>query len=131
MLSPWREVATPTVLRPTQPLEMANAPLGTVPSGAGEAEDAPDYTTVATIRVFQPPHRLVLSNYKYYAKAGPLPFQAEFVTEFLVSPYGDGASLRVTQDGFPAGSEADEFYAGCKKGWQDTFAGIRQYLKDS
>ena len=106
-------------------------PGGTWAAAWGEAEDDPDYTTVATIRVFQPPHRMVLSNYRYHAKAGPLPFQAEFVTEFLVSPHGGGASLRVTQDGFPASSEADEFYAGCKKGWEDTFDGIRQYLSDS
>ena len=106
-------------------------PGGTWAAAWGEAEDDPDYIAVATIREFQPPHRMVLSDYRYHAKAGPLPFQAEFVTEFLVSPQAEGASLRVTQDGFPAGSEADEFYAGCKKGWQDTFAGIRQYLDDS
>jgi hypothetical protein len=23
---------------------------------------------------------------------------------------------------------ADQFYAGCERGWRDTFAGIRQYL---
>ncbi len=96
----------------------------------GEAEDDPDYVTVATMRDFLPPERMVLSNYRYYAKAGPLPFQAEFVTEFLVSRHAHGASLRVTQDGFPAGPEADEFYAACQKGWLDTFAGIRRYLSD-
>ena len=106
-------------------------PGGTWAAAWGEAEDDPDYITVATIREFRPPHRMVLSNYRYHAKSGPPPFQADFVTEFMVSPHGEGASLRVTQDGFPAGSEADEFYASCKKGWQDTFAGIRQFLNDS
>jgi uncharacterized protein YndB with AHSA1/START domain len=96
----------------------------------GDAEDDPDYITVATIRAFEPPRRLVLADYRYRARTGPLPFAAEFVTEFFVRPHTDGSVLRVTQDGFPVGSEADAFYAGCVKGWCDTFEGIRQYLSD-
>ncbi len=94
----------------------------------GDDEDDPDYVSSATIRAFDPPRRLVLGDYRYRAKTGPLPFEADFVTEFLVTPHEDGAMLRVTQDGFPAGPEADDFYAGCEKGWRDTFAGIREYL---
>jgi len=94
-------------------------------------EDDPDYIAVPTIRHFEPPHRMVLSDYLYHAKTGPLPFDADFVTEFLVSTQGESTSLKVTQDGFPAGSEGDEYYAGCQKGWLDTFAGIRRYLVES
>lgn len=96
----------------------------------GESEDDPDYITAATIREFDPPHRLCLTDYRYRAKTGPLPFAAEFVTEFLVRPHPDGAILRVTQDGFPAGPEADDFYAACETGWRNTFAGIRRYLAE-
>ncbi len=106
-------------------------PGGIFAAAWGEAEDDPDYVTVATIREFQSPHRMVLSNYLYHAKTGPLPFEADFVTEFFVSRHPDGASLRVTQDGFPAGPEGDSFYAGCQKGWKDTFAGIRRYIIDT
>jgi hypothetical protein len=28
-------------------------------------------------------------------------------------------------------SAADEFYAGCERGWRDTFAGIRRYLESA
>lgn len=94
----------------------------------GASEDDPDYITVATISVFDPPSRLVLSNYRYRSRTGPLPFKADFVTEFEVLPQGEGAVLRVSQDGFPAGPEGDEFFAACEKGWQDTFSGIRRYL---
>jgi len=94
----------------------------------GQAEDDPDYITVATIQEFEPPHLMVLGNYRYRAKSGPLPFAADFVTEFAVLPHPTGAILRVTQDGFPIGPEADEFYAGCEMGWRDTFAGIRRHL---
>lgn len=95
----------------------------------GEDEDAPDYITAATIRSFDRPRRMVLDAYRYWAKTGPLPFDADFVTEFAVIERQDGALLRVTQDGFPAGREGDEFYAACEVGWRDTFMGIRRYLE--
>ena len=59
----------------------------------GDDEDAPDYITAATLRVFDPPRRLVFADYQYMAKTGPLPFRAEFVTEFTVTPSADGAAL--------------------------------------
>ncbi len=105
-------------------------PGGVWAAAWGEVEDDPDYITAATIREFEPPHRMILSDYQYRAKSGPLPFAAKFVTEFVVLPHPEGAVLRVTQDGFPIGPEADEFYAGCEKGWFDTFAGIRRYLTE-
>src|SRR5262245_11313362 len=96
----------------------------------GDDEDAPDYITAATLRIFEPPRRLVFADYQYLSKAGPLPFQADFVTEFTVTPHADGAVLRVVQDGFPCDGAADEFYAACERGWTATFAGIRRYLSD-
>ncbi len=96
----------------------------------GGSEDDPDYVTMATIREFEPPSRLVLSDYRYRARSGPLPFRADFVTEFLVAPHPEGSTLRVCQDGFPAGPEADEFYSACGDGWRNTFRGIRRFLGD-
>ena len=95
----------------------------------GVDEDAPDYITAATIRTFERPRRMVLDEYRYWAQMGPLPFDADFVTEFEVIDRQDGALLRVTQDGFPAGREGDDFYAACEVGWRDTFMGIRRYLE--
>jgi uncharacterized protein YndB with AHSA1/START domain len=94
----------------------------------GADEDDPDYITTATIREFDPPRKMVLADYRYKARTGPLPFEADFVTEFLVLPHEQGAILRVTQDGFPSGCKADAFYAACEQGWRDTLAGIRRYL---
>lgn len=101
---------------------------GTFAAAWGADEDDPDFVTVGTITRFEPPRRLVLADYRYRAKTGPLPFEAEFETEFLVTPAGAGATLRVTQSGFPADSAADEFLDGCRQGWRDTFARIRRYL---
>jgi uncharacterized protein YndB with AHSA1/START domain len=101
---------------------------GTWSATWGEDEDAPDYVTFATISTFDPPRRMVLCDYRYTSKTGPLPFKAEFVTEFSVSADGSGAQLKVEQSGFPAGPEADEFYAGCEVGWKITFDGIRSFL---
>jgi hypothetical protein len=44
------------------------------------------------------------------------------MTELVVLPQEVGG-LRVTPAGFPDGAEADEFDAGCEKGWRDAFAG--------
>lgn len=94
----------------------------------GEDEDAPDYVTWATVETFEPPRRMVLTEYEYRAAAKPIPFDAEFVTEFEVEPRGEAALLRVRQSGFPRTPAGDEFYAGCETGWRNTFAGIRDFL---
>lgn len=101
---------------------------GTWAATWGVDEDDPDYVTVATIREFDPPRRLVLGDYRYRARGGPLPFETEFETSFEVTPHDDGAVLRVTQAGFPATPESDGFYAACQQGWSDTFAGIREHI---
>ena len=72
---------------------------------------------------------MVLGDYRYFAKGGPLPFQADFVTEFIVEERSEGALLRVCQDGFPCDASADAFYAACEIGWRNTFAGIRRFLE--
>ena len=89
----------------------------------GDAEDDPDYITAATIRIFDPPERLVLDDYQYHARSGALPFEVAFVTEFVVAAHLEGAVLRVTQSGFPSEPVADDFYSACEKGWRETFAG--------
>ena len=95
----------------------------------GESEDDADYVTAATIRVFEPPSRLVLADYRYRARSGPLPFRADFVTEFTVRPHPEGSLLRVVQDGFPTDPVADAFYAACERGWHETFASLRRYVE--
>jgi uncharacterized protein YndB with AHSA1/START domain len=103
---------------------------GTWAAAWGENEDDPDYITAATIKVFDPPQRLVLSDFKYYAKSGALPFEAALTAEFTVEPVANGSVLKIDQDGFPTDSVADEFYAACEKGWHDTFESIRRYLTE-
>jgi hypothetical protein len=83
----------------------------------------------STDAVLRPAAPVVLGDYRYYAKSGPLPFQADFRTEFTVTVHAAGALLRVVQDGFPTDAVADELYAGCEKGWYATFAGLRRYLE--
>jgi uncharacterized protein YndB with AHSA1/START domain len=104
-------------------------PNGVWAAAWGENEDEPDYITTAIIREFEPPVRMVLTNYRYFARGRRLPFEVHFITEFLVTAHENGTVLRVTQDGFPAGPEGDGFYAECQSGWKNTFAGIRKYLK--
>ena len=95
----------------------------------GSSEDDPDYTGFYRIGAFVPPRRIVFTDAKYYAKTGPLPFKADFVTEFLIHPTAGGCVLQVTQDGFPVDPVADDFYKACEIGWKNTFAGIHAYLE--
>lgn len=95
----------------------------------GDDEDIPDYVTVFKIKSFEPPRRLFLADTKYFAKSGPLPFQAELTTEFTIAPANGGTLLQVVQDGFPAEAVADDFYAACEKGWCETFASIKCHLE--
>lgn len=95
----------------------------------GSNEDDPDYIGFYRIGTFDPPRRIVFENSTYYARSGPLPFQADFVVEFLIRPSTKGCILQVTQDGFPADAVADDFYKACEIGWKNTFEGIRQYLE--
>ena len=94
----------------------------------GDDEDAPEYMTIATIQTYDPPKRLVLGDYRYRSKDGPLPFDADFVITFEVDAAPEGARLTVRQEGFPGDERADDFLAGCEQGWHDTFAGIRRNL---
>ena len=104
-------------------------PGGTWAAAWGDVEDAPEYVTVATMSEFDPPRRIVMTDYRYYAKSGPLPFASEFTVTFIVEPQADGTRLRVEQHGFPHGPQGDAFLAACVAGWSDTFAGIGRYLR--
>jgi uncharacterized protein YndB with AHSA1/START domain len=96
----------------------------------GDDEDHPDYVTAATIRAIEPPFRLLLTDFRYYARTGPLPFRANFTTEFTVQPRPGGSILRVCQEGFPNDPIADEFYEGCERGWRETFESIRRFVDE-
>ena len=39
--------------------------------------------------------------------------------------------LKVIQDGFPAESIADEFYAACEVGWKNTLESIRSFMEQT
>lgn len=96
----------------------------------GTSEDDPDYVTGARISVFDPPKRLRLSGFSYSARGGRLPFPSDLLsTEFSVVPARRGSLLTVVQSGFPDDARADDFYAGCERGWQATFEGILRYAE--
>ena len=103
-------------------------PGGTYAVAWGADEDDPDFVTEATIEAFEPPRRLSLVRYRYRARTGPLPFEADFGTEFIVTPTDGGCRLRMTNSGFPVDPAADEFFADCEAGWRDVFEAIRRHL---
>lgn len=94
----------------------------------GASEDDPDYVTVARVAVSEPPRRLVLDDYRYRAKSGPMPFKADFRTSFEIARTTTGARLTVTQSGFPCDPVADDFYRGCETGWATTLRQLAAFL---
>lgn len=99
---------------------------GTWAAAWGDNEDNPDYMTVTRLENFNPPHGMDQTDYRYYSKDGPLPFEASFTTSFRCVEVDGSTRLTVEQDGFP--QDHDDFYQGCVQGWKDTFDGIRRYL---
>lgn len=97
----------------------------------GGEEDAPDYVSGATLSTFEPPRRLVMSNMKYIAHTGRLPFEADLPTEFTIEPTDSGCRLHVHQTGFPDDPIADEHYHGCEIGWEQTLASLKAFLSKS
>lgn len=98
----------------------------------GTDEDTPDYVAAATIDVLEPPHRLRLADYRYFARReGALPFDARaMTTEFRVaSRAAGGCTLEVEQSGFPVDPVADAFFASCEVGWKNTLAGIESFAR--
>ncbi len=95
----------------------------------GAEEDSPDYITVANISELDRPKRLVLSDYRYFNREGPLPFEADFVVAFVMEPISSGTRLSVTHRGFPCDPVADGFLAGCELGWLETLGGIRRFFE--
>lgn len=94
----------------------------------GASEDDPDYVTVARVAAYEPPRRLVLDDYRYRAKSGPMPFKADFRTTFEVARTTTGSRMTVTQSGFPCDPVADAHYAACETGWATTLRQLAAYL---
>jgi uncharacterized protein YndB with AHSA1/START domain len=107
---------------------VAPRPLGLWVAAWGKDEDQPDYITKARLKVFDPPRRLVLGEFEYWASGESLPFAHLLETEFCIEPANSGARLTVTQTGFPDDPTADEFYAGCCRGWKVTLDAIRDFF---
>lgn len=97
----------------------------------GDDEDTPDYISSATIKVFEPDRKLVLSDYQYVSPEGGLPFEADFKTTFEIQSHNDGSEMTITQTGFPADPSADDYYAGCETGWKQSLDALEQFLNAS
>lgn len=95
----------------------------------GEEEDNPDYISAARIEVFDRPHRLLLTDFQYHSKDGPLPFEGAFENEFRLEKTASGTRLIVRQAGFPEESVADDFYRSCVQGWVDTLGSFKRVME--
>ena len=95
----------------------------------GEDEDDPEYIGTAILSEFDPPRRMVMTDFLYYSKFGPLGFEADFSVEFDVQPNDQGSLLTLDHRGIPTIPEADEYYQGCETGWRTCLANLRAFLE--
>lgn len=94
----------------------------------GADEDRPEYILAYTVEAIEPPRLLRLTHSRYLARTVGPPFDPRLTVEFTIDPLPGGCRLCVANDGFPDAASADEFLAGCERGWRDTFASIRRYV---
>ena len=96
----------------------------------GTDYDNPEYITAARISEIKPPNKLSLTDFRYASKDGKLPFKAELEAEFIVESFGDKSKLVVRQTGFPDDAVADDFFASCRTGWENTLSAIKKVVED-
>lgn len=94
------------------------------------SDDNPEYISAARIKEINPPTKLSLTDFKYASKDGKLPFKAELETDFIIHSFGDKSKLVVRQTGFPNEKIADDFFAACTAGWENTLASIKKVVEN-
>ena len=104
-------------------------PGGTFAVAWGDDEDDPEYMGAATLAEYDPPRRIVLADFTYYAKTGPLGFEADLSVEFNVRPSGQESVLEIVHRGIPDIPEANEYYEGCQIGWRTCLSHLQDYLQ--
>ncbi len=96
----------------------------------GDADD-PDYLTAARMIEFDSPSRILMSDYQYRSKSGPMPFEADFEVEFRLTAIDGATNVVVIQNGFPDDAVADEFFQGCVQGWRSTLANLKRHIESA
>ncbi len=128
----FNALKTPSIIRSWWGAErviLIARPGGAFALAWGDDEDDPEYMGTATLSEYDPPRRLVMTDFIYYAKSGPLGFEAEFSVEFAVHPHDRGSMLTLAHRGIPTIPEADEYYEGCEIGWRTCLANLRAFLE--
>lgn len=103
---------------------------GTYAVSWGNDIDDPDYVSLSIIRNLKPYEGFSLEYISYYSKMGKLPFEAKMNVDFFISSVSDSnQKLEVKQTGFPDNKIANEYYIGCKVGWETVLNNIKKYCE--
>ena len=97
----------------------------------GSDIDDPDYRSISTIKEIIEPSKLHLVYGKYSSKFNSLPFEASLEVIFTLEQADDETDIQVIQTGIPIDPIADEFYAGCVKGWRDTLSSFKKTIEEA
>lgn len=97
----------------------------------GENEDQPGFISAGVIKEYTANKRLLLSDFRYFASDGPLPFEANFEILFTLTGNATTTTLTVLQTGIPNEAAADEYFDACLQGWTDTLNSLKQVVEHS
>jgi uncharacterized protein YndB with AHSA1/START domain len=96
----------------------------------GEDIDDPDYITISIIRNLVYQKRFSLEYSSYVSKGGKLPFESKMLVHFTIIPKTITSTLiEIRQTGFPDDQIADDYFEGCKKGWNQVLGNLKKYCE--
>ena len=96
----------------------------------GEDEDDPEYMSSGIYKVYEPPYKSVMEDFRYYAKSDPVDFEDMMSIAYEITPSTAGAHLLLTHAGFPDESYADAYFDACVEGWAASLKSLRSYVED-
>ena len=96
----------------------------------GEHEDDPEYVSSGVYKVYSPPRKSIIEDFRYYTKSDPIDFENLMSITYEVTPSNMGCRLLLTHTGFPDTSNADAYFDACVQGWIMSLKSLRSYLED-
>ncbi|MCY3628415.1 MAG: SRPBCC domain-containing protein [Bacteroidota bacterium] len=95
----------------------------------GEDEDDPEYVSSGIYRVYDPPYKSVIEDFRYYAKSDPADFEGLMSITYEITARNSEAHLQLTHTGIPEGDEADAYFEACTIGWVETLKNLKKYVE--
>ena len=98
----------------------------------GDHIDNPDFVALSIIRNLVPQKKFSLEHSFYFSKTGKLPFEAKMIIHFNIIPKSNtNTILEIKQTGIPNDKIANDYFEGCKNGWNQVLGNIKKYCENT